>query len=69
MGMIGSAIGFKAQVMILQAVLCQIRITCAANLHLGVVLLLLHVFPQIGFVTAVAAEQCTQDQMVSILGR
>ena len=68
MGMIGSAIGFEAQVMILQAVLCQIRITCAANLHLGVVLLL-HVFPQIGFVTAVAAEQCTQDQMVSILGR
>ena len=68
MGVIGSAIGFKAQVMILQAVLCQIRITCAANLHLGVVLLL-HVFPQIGFVTAVAAEQCTQEQMVSILGR
>ena len=68
MGVIGSAIGFKAQVMILQAVLCQIRITCAANLHLGVVLLL-HVFPQIGFVTAVSAEQCTQDQMVSILGR
>lgn len=54
--------------MILQAVLCQIRIKGAANLHLGVVLLL-HVFPQIGFVTAVAAEQCTQDQMVSILGR
>ena len=68
MGMIGSAIGFKAQVMILQAVLCQTRIKGAANLHLGVVLLL-HVFPQIGFVTAVAAEQCTQDQMVSILGR
>ena len=65
MGMIGSAIGFEAQVMILQAVLCQIRIKGAANLHLGVVLLL-HVFPQIGFV---AAEQCTQDQMVSILGR
>ena len=68
MDMIGSAIGFKVQVMILKAVLCQIRITCAANLHLGVVLLL-HVFPQIGFVTAVAAEQCTQQQMVSILGR
>ena len=68
MGMIGSAIGFEAQVMILQAVLCQIRIKGAANLHLGVVLLL-HVFPQIGFVTAVSAEQCTQDQMISILGR
>ena len=61
-------IGFEAQMMILQAVLCQIRITCAVNLHLGVVLLL-YVCPQIGFVTAVAAEQCTQDQMVSILGR
>ena len=66
--MIGSAISFEAQVMIVQAVLCQIRITCVTNLHLGVVLLL-HVFPQIGFVTAVGAEQCTQDQMVSILGR
>ena len=68
MGMTGSAIGFEAQVMILQAVLRQIMITSAANLHLGVVLLL-HVFPQIGFVTAVGAEQCTQEQMVSILGR
>ena len=65
MGMIGSAIGFEAQVMILHAVLCQIRIACVTNLHLGVVLLL-HVFPQIGFV---GAEQCTQEQMVSILGR